>query len=536
MMTRNLLFSLLSIGLAAGCGASAGDESAAYGGGGQGPTASQKSDENGDPALPLDPGVDEPEPFIPEEEIDAELQVPQSGDRFVFVVSTGLDAVVRIDAITLAVDLVEVGGQPTEMRTLAGEDSLVVINRGTQDFSVVRNADDPDAAPQVTTIDSPGAVNRIEVSASGAYAVAWFDPDAEDASAVGDLQEVQVLRLTPGAEGAWAIGVGFHPLSVTFADKKALVVSEAGVSTIVLADVKGPDFAPPLSVTPDPFEPWFDREVLITPDGKRAVVRRGGIAELRVIDLATEEAETLELPGPPTDVDLTADAKEAIVVVRDKATLLRVPLSDLKSAETIDLSGTPAGLATLTPDGSKAILHSTLPDSEWVAVLDLADGTVAAFPLKKGVRSIAPAPDGKSVLIIHDKADGSPIPGEELEDFIDKSEGYSVLDVKTGFVKLQLTDSPPGGLTMTPDGDRAYVMVPDTSGGGTAHVVDDIDLRAMLVTPRHMGSPPQHAVYVPAAERVAVSQDHPVGRITFIDTKSGATETVTGFELNGLIE
>lgn len=505
---------LLSFGFVAACGASAADEAGASGPGAF-PGAGQGAE------------GEEPDPFVPEEEIEAKLQVPQSGAQFVFVVSTGLDAVVRIDAVTAKVDLIEVGAEPQAMRTLPGEDSLVVINLGTRDYSVVRAA----AEPTVTTLDAPTPTNRLEISPNGAWAVAWYDPAEE--GPLGDLQQVHILGLTEGAETVNPVGVGFHPVGVTFApnDDRVFVITEDGVSIIDMAQLSGPSFQPAVPVTPDPFEDPLDREVLVTPDGARAVVRRGGVAELRIVDLATADAVVVTLDGPPTDVDLSPDASEALVTIRDTAQLVRVPLDDVEAAVTLDLSGTPAGLLHLTADGARAVLYSTLPDNEWVAVLSLADNTVWTYPLQKDIKTVAAAPDGQSVIVLHKKDDGEPTPGD-LEDQVDKSWGYSVVLVESGFSKLELTEHEPLSIALTPDGDNGYVLLPHPG----AHSVDVLDLRTAHQVRVPLGSPPEHAVYVPAASRVAVSQDHPVGRITFIAVDGGQTETVTGFELNGLIE
>jgi hypothetical protein len=40
---------------------------------------------------------------------------------------------------------------------------------------------------------------------------------------------------------------------------------------------------------------------------------------------------------------------------------------------------------------------------------------------------------------------------------------------------------------------------------------------------------------IPATQRAFVGQDHPEGRITFIDEATGALQSVTGFELNSRI-
>lgn len=48
-------------------------------------------------------------------------------------------------------------------------------------------------------------------------------------------------------------------------------------------------------------------------------------------------------------------------------------------------------------------------------------------------------------------------------------------------------------------------------------------------------SPPEGTGYVDATDKIFVSQDHPTGRITFIDA-AGGVETVTGYRLNDAVK
>lgn len=478
----------------------------------------------------------EPEAFVPEEEIVPVREAPQASDRYVFVASRGLDAVVRVDAESLEVDLVEVGGAPTMLRALPGEDAVLVWNQGTRDLSLVRI----DAAGEagVLTLDAPSHVNRLEVAPSGDFAVAWYDPDAAaKGDPLGDLQAVLVVRLAEGSEAVFPVGVGFHPSAVTFVGASAFVVAESGVSEIEMAALSGPAFAPAIPISADPLADEVDREVLVTADGAFAVVRRGGVAELRVIDLESGAATVLPLPVSPTDIDLTPDGAEAVVVLREAAQLLRVPLLALDETTTIDLAATPAGLATLTPDGARAVLFSTLPDQEWVGVLDLGSGALAVHAVEKRIEAAIVTPDGDAAILLHtpEPSEGAAATAEgDLDAFVDAAEGYTVLDLASGFTRLQLLESAPGEVLVTPDSSEAYVLVPGKSAAGP-HAVHAVDFASTLAVEHPLGSPPVHAVFVPKAHRVAVHQDHPVGRITFIDVEDGTRETLTGFELNGLI-
>lgn len=60
-------------------------------------------------------------------------------------------------------------------------------------------------------------------------------------------------------------------------------------------------------------------------------------------------------------------------------------------------------------------------------------------------------------------------------------------------------------------------------------------MESFLVNTISLGSPPISLGAVPRSEKVFVSQEHPDGRITFIDWTEETTESVTGFELNSRI-
>jgi hypothetical protein len=48
-------------------------------------------------------------------------------------------------------------------------------------------------------------------------------------------------------------------------------------------------------------------------------------------------------------------------------------------------------------------------------------------------------------------------------------------------------------------------------------------------------SAPSSMVYVPLSNKVAVAQDHPAGRISFVDGADGSVFSVTGYEIAGFI-
>ncbi len=258
---------------------------------------------------------------------------------------------------------------------------------------------------------------------------------------------------------------------------------------------------------------------------------------IRAVNLATKAITDLPLPAEPTDIDLASGGELALVVLRDANQVALVDLpADLASPADVELlstSGYVAGQAELTADGKTAFLFTNATSQEVVLVADLEARSLAPLLLKKGVRAVRPAPDGQTALVVHNKVPGEATGADGVEGLIDKSWGYSLIGLQSGFVKLQLVAADPGPSAFAPDSRSAYLLLSDPGQGVRA--VEAIDLESFLVRGVSMGSPPVAVGVVPATSRVFVAQSHPMGRVTFIEMGSLATKTVTGFELNSYV-
>lgn len=123
--------------------------------------------------------------------------------------------------------------------------------------------------------------------------------------------------------------------------------------------------------------------------------------------------------------------------------------------------------------------------------------------------------------------------GLDLEAQIDRSYGYSLLDVGERFIRLQLTSAEVGPFALVPGGTHAFVLLRDDARGVSK--VQRITLGSFTVQDLALGSPPRSVGAVPSTERAFIGQEHPEGRITFIDWNTGAQQSITGFELNSRI-
>jgi hypothetical protein len=152
--------------------------------------------------------------------------------------------------------------------------------------------------------------------------------------------------------------------------------------------------------------------------------------------------------------------------------------------------------------------------------------------MQKSVRAIGLDPTGQKALVLHARAPGDPDDAATFEEYIDRSWGYSVVDLATGFPKLQLTPVDPGAFAFVPDAPRAYLCLDGGDAEGAIAQVQEIELDTGVVRTRQLGSPPDAVGVLPDQDVVFVSQRHPLGRITFVDVASGGARTLTGFDLN----
>jgi hypothetical protein len=302
-----------------------------------------------------------------------------------------------------------------------------------------------------------------------------------------------------------------------------------------------------IPITADPLADPTRTEVEITADGGWAVAREAGRAELRLVAVGAAAGEpvgsthVIPLPAEATDVDLAADGAHAWAVLRDASALAIVDVpgdgTDPAGVDIVDLHGARVGSVVVDEEHARALLYTNAFYEEQLLVVDLAAPAhpVKTLRLEKGVRLAALAPGGKTALVLHTKLSGDPQEAGSVDELVDRSFGYSLVDLTTGFAKLALTPVDPGAFAFAPEGDTAYLALDGGDAEGAVARLQIIDLGTFVVHDVQLGSPPETVGVLPAAHQAFVSQRHPLGRVTFIDFASAATRTVTGFELGSHI-
>ncbi len=473
----------------------------------------------------------------PEIEERRDFETPQAGGRFVYVANPTRNTVAVIDATTLDLQTVEAGDGPRYLRTLEGRDTALVVNEGSDDVTVLRT---DTRGTRTVTLPAARDANAVTIAADGRHALVWFDSAVPGAHVTsGSLQDVTLVTLEEGHDASLGLSVGFRPLQVDFArdGSAAFVITEDGLTILRFAEITGPTILPTISLGET--ETGLARDVSIAPDGRYAVARFEGSPVLELADMTARTIASVDVGAPVTDVDLAPDGTFALAVLRDQATVLRIPLpagfTDPSLIQRTELPGETIGSVVIAPDAMHALVYTTAAPIVRITILDLT-GTDPpdTVRLRKPIRAVAIAPDGHTALVIHTKLAGDPAdPTIDLQTRIDRSYGYTLIDLPTGFAKLQLTSAEVGPFAIVPDGSAAFLLLADPRA--TVREVQRISLRSFIVDPITLGSPPLSVGVVPGSQRAFVGQDHPEGRITFIDWSTGALQSLTGFELNSRV-
>jgi len=520
----------------AGCGDVGGDEAESAGADDVDVDGDSDSDSDADGDSDSDADTDaDGDTDIPEQEEEVDYIVPEGSGRYVFIADEAHDAVAVIDAETLLITVVEVGGRPTQIVPLGESNAAAVIDLESDEVTILR-VDEAGAVTKVD-VDVRPDTNALVGSENGQYLVAYYDARFSEWSGLpGTDQEITVIDTTAGAEAAYDMTVGMHPSRVAFDDgaTKALVVTEEGINIVDLTSLGTVGIPPlvqlfdPVTVSPDTWE------IAISSDGNTALGFYQGGSDVMTASLdGADDIRTYTLHGPPTDLDIAPDGSFGLFVLREQAEVavfgLPLPSDPLVDPFTyISLGDLVCGVATIAADGDTVLLHTTTGGEEQnrrvlttMTRSMLGTWTLESVLLEREIASVAVSPDSGTVVAMHTEIASS----STEEPF-----AYSLVKLPDLQVKFQQTPVEPGQLLLTPDGDYGFTLLRDDEDGIATTAV--MELSTFIVDSIELGSPPTALGYSSGTNSVFVAQDHPSGRMTFIDLDDMSVQTVTGYALN----
>ncbi len=471
---------------------------------------------------------------------------PLASQRFVFSLEREQKRLVRIDSATLSVKSFAAGLAPMDLGVVGGRELSILLDA----LDLVEVLDHRQEPPLALAFTTARALSHLSLAPSGTHALAYFDWDdgraQERQPEPGNINQVSVLFLGDVGDAPMSesdprlidVAVGFLPRDVRFAadGSRAVVLGKDTLTPIDLVSM-------PLVAIVQP-DVRFDAaaaEVLLDAQATTALLRYSESRRLDVVSLDGSPLRCLEVPGPVLDAAFDRDGR-LIALYRDATGQSRVAITALAVA-TPDVctpapDGLPAGNATtLVADtaGPYLLAYRAVTTVEELSILSPAEPSARLVKLEKAVGAVAFAGDGRYAVLVHLKTPGTPAwdPGvEDPELSVDKAHGASWLDLDTGAHRLAVSDEPFGPFSIVPAGiapGATFLTLLDAYAPQLLRVThapgfDDawVDLAAL----------PLATGFLSATSRVYVTQEHPWGRVTFLDPTGGDLRHVTGFALS----
>ncbi len=469
-----------------------------------------------------------------EQEDDFLKLAPAVTDAYVFVANTTRGTVTRIAVPELTVVTVEVGTDPTVVTTTSDYSRAVVFNQGSDDMSII------DAETlEVRTVGVRDNLNHMVVSDDGRWAVVYhdadkpIDPDIHDDGGIQSQNEISLVDLDDAEH--FPMVVGFNPNDVAFTDDSSLaaVISDAYLAILDLTEESpSPEL---IEIAEDVLDAPAAEEVVINNEGTYAFVRQYASDDIVVVDLATFEVERVPVGSNPTDLDLTPDGEDVVIVARGsnqvaiydaQEPLLGLPgILDLPDDEVL-------GSVLFSPDSTQAVLYTTTTNTDHYTLWDLTDDSFTVRALGKPIDAMAVTPTGESLMAFH---------VGDLDSASTSDSAYG----KPGLSLIDLDDFR-SNLLILPEEPMAYAN--SQTGEVGFFIMEGEDTLAMLVYEQllyeeiPLKSEPVHVGVLPGTNFAYVNQEHDLGRLTFFDPgdplkeEDDVLETITGFELNSGIE
>ena len=465
------------------------------------------------------------EEYAPEVEDAYSVLPPATTDAYVFVANPSRNTVTRVSVSDLAVITAEVGVDPRVVQTTSDYTTTAVFNRGTDDVSIIDSE-----SLSVRSVPVRPDFNQMVMSPDGRWVACFHDAvrrEAEDLSEeTWSFNEVSLVNLQTGDHTPMV--VGFNPREIRFsADSRQMVVVSDAYLAVVDLDAASPE-PERIAITEDTIDPPVAEEVVLTPDGRYALVRQFGASELVVAELATGLVDFIDAGDNPTDIDVTPDGTRAVAVARGSNELWIYDLDDVFDLPDVVAlpEGELLGSLVLSPDNSKGLLYSTASDATRYASWNRTTGEVDVHASVKPVDGIRVSPDGDVAVLAHGIENGetpsdSPFYGQHA---------ITLVDLSDFFANPIRLPAEPTSFSATADGDLGFVVME-----GEPTLVQ-LNYRSLIHDELTLKSGAVHMGVLPDTRQVYVSQEHDLGRISFYDPDAASLQTITGFELNSGIE
>jgi hypothetical protein len=233
-----------------------------------------------------------------------------------------------------------------------------------------------------------------------------------------------------------------------------------------------------------------------------------------------------------SDLDVVPDGSALVVTVRSHSAIVEMPIglafADGTGWTLLDMTGEPVGSLAFSPVGRVFVSFTTNATVDAIAIVDLGASQVRHVVLRKSVRALAISPDGRFALALHQAVAST---GTDEAAAVARSDGYSLVDLQTGFARLALTDAAPSPDAFVLDSSSGHLILALRDDARSIHSLQVVDLGTFAVDSVPLIAPPTTVGVFPGLDRAFVGQEANGGRVTFYLWASHESHTVAGFEL-----
>jgi DNA-binding beta-propeller fold protein YncE len=472
------------------------------------------------------PADDYDDGYEPEVEEDLLALRPATTPDYVFVASPERNTITRISIPGLAVITAEVGDNPIQVEVTPDQSTAVTFNMDSDDLSII------DAETlEVQTVAVRDGRNHMVMSPDGKWVIAFFDQASDEtgsrsggAQSFNDISVVNIETLEH-----FPMVVGPNPRGVHFSadGRLAVVVSDSYLSRIDL-DVDEPE-PEHIQITDDLVNPPAAEEVVLDPNGDTAIVRQFGATDLVHVDLNLLTRTPLAVGDNPTDLDITPDGTELVVVARGSGELWIYDLADpFESQVVLPLpDDTIFGSVILSPDDTRGLLYSTASGESLYASWDRSTDDVVLRDLVKPVKGVGISPTGGTAIISHGAPNGTDV--ATSSPYYNRP-ALSLVDLGNFFSTALALPAEPTQFANTPDGSTGFFVMEGQP------YLEVLDFDTLIHNEIELKSNPVHLGTLLDTDIAFISQEHHLGRISFFHPEDEELQTITGFELNANIE
>lgn len=293
--------------------------------------------------------------------------------------------------------------------TADGRYLLLLNHDRQQDYLAILDPDAPCTgdypvdASCIATLEAKPLHDRLELSPDGRFAISYISEQSasESEEAIINLNEVGIYDLEQMT--VTFVPLGYNPKAFAFTQDpdqtpRAVVLTASQVTAV---NLETPTEWVTRALTLSTDTEVSPSNVILTGDDRYALVTIKGSADLFTFDLSEESLpiNILSLSGDALEMARSADGEQTLVLTNNGDYLNIIHHQDF-SVDVLSLEDRMRNI--LVPDGADyAVLYNNNESSDFLYVVDPADGRLQGYLLDNPYREVQASPGGDALAIFY---------------------------------------------------------------------------------------------------------------------------------------